>query len=709
MKQILGIKNKSCTGCAICSNICPVNAIKMELENGYYQPEIDMSKCIKCNKCDDTCPIINSDNTYLPHCYAAWADDITRFHSSSGGAFSVLAKKIINAGGVVFGAAWSKDFYVEHIYVDNVENLDKLYRSKYAQSKLGDSYSEVKKFLKTDRWVMFVGTPCQVAGLEKYLEETDMRKLILIDFICYYNPSIYLVRRYLNETYGLEKLKKFDFRDKTNGWLSHCTRAEYTDGSVSYEKKVTPFFNGYFNGLYVRKACVNCAFSGLHHHSDITLGDFWKIEEHDKTWNDGRGTSMLIANTLKGRMFIQQTQNDFARIETVPIEWIRKGQANCKQAHPGQAYFYDLLTYKSFDKAVQQSLENKYDVGMVCVQSYKNYGSAFTNFALYKVLKDMKKSVLIITQPLISDIKPENNDNFIVSPFMDFEIAKHYNNQDEMKQLNDRCDTFLVGSDQLFNYEIYKKIDGFIKLNWVDDRHKKICYATSFGTDKILGTLEESINFKNSLSRFSAISIREASGAELVKNNFKIEATQVLDPVFLCNKNHYIELCKNVQVKGRKIFAYVLDPSKEKENALLFLSEKRKQELDVFVDRWMNQEFLDKCWAITCNVNKKNEEWLKALIESEFVFTDSFHGMCMAIIFGKQFIVINNKKRGATRFNSLLDILDLKNRLYNTIEEFIENYSDEDKIDYNRVNKLLEVEKNKGMSWLTNALNGEVY
>lgn len=705
MKKLYEIMENYCTGCAVCANICPKEAIEMKLVDGFYKPNIDTDKCIECRLCDMKCPIVNQNQTYLPHCYAAWADDDIRLKTSSGGAFSILAKEILKRGGVVFGAAWTEDFYVKHIYVENEIDLEKLYRSKYAQSDLNNSYLKVKQFLDLDKYVLFVGTPCQIAGLERFLEGRDINKLILVDFICYYNPSIDIVRRYLDETYGIDKLREFSFRDKTYGWISHSIKAQLKDGIEIKEKKMSSFFRGYFNALYVRKACINCTFSGNNHHSDITLGDFWKIEEHDKTWNDGRGTSMIITNTYKGRCFLESTIKSFKRLESVPFDWIRKGQANCKKPYSEQEYFYDLLKYKSFDVAVEQAIDHKYDIGMVCVQSYKNYGSAFTNFALFNVLKDLKKSVLIITQPLTSVIKPEKNTNFDNMPFKTYEIAEQYSNQNEMRVLNQMCDKFVVGSDQLFNYEIYKQIDGFIKLDWVDDEHKKICYSTSFGIDRILGNLDESIKLKKALSRFSNISLREDTGVEIVRNNFKLEAQRVLDPVFLCEKKHYIQLCQNVRENKKKLFAYILDPNKEKENALQFLADKRKEEFTVYADMWMNSEYLWNCWNIPCNINKKNEEWLKDLMESKFVFTDSYHGMCMAIIFEKQFVVINNKKRGATRFESLLNLLGLENRLFDSVAEFITSYDDINEIDYEIVNKTLIEEKKKGIEWLKQAIN----
>ena len=244
MEQILQIKNRLCTGCGVCKNICPVQAINMELEDGYLKPSIAMDKCIHCNKCDSRCPIVKKDELKLPQCYAAWADEQIRFACSSGGAFAILAKEMIKRGGVVFGAAWTEDFYVRHKYVDQIEQLPELYRSKYVQSDIGDCYLQAKEFLKAGREVLFVGTPCQIAGLESYLSGENTEKLLKVDFICYYNPPISVLHRYLDEKYGLENLSSFAFRSKKCGWLSYVTEAEKKDGSHVIGKDMESNYRG---------------------------------------------------------------------------------------------------------------------------------------------------------------------------------------------------------------------------------------------------------------------------------------------------------------------------------------------------------------------------------------------------------------------------------------------------------------------------------
>jgi len=371
-------------------------------------------------------------------------------------------------------------------------------------------------------------------------------------------------------------------------------------------------------------------------------------------------------------------------------------------------YYNPPVAYlrKYLDDHVDMALHDIHDIGFVCVLSYENYGSAFTNMAMYHVLKDMGKSVLMITQPLCSEIKPASGSNFITTPWSEYEIAPSYQTQQEMTALNRRCGMFLVGSDQMFNYEIYKRVDGFIKLDWVDDEHRKICYATSFGQDRLFGTLEESRKFKKSLSRFDAVSVREQSGVGIFAEKFHLKAEQVLDPVFLCEESHYRELCKEIAVPAHYVFAYILDPDEDKAGILKDVSGKEDKELVVMADKWMNQEYLSKIWDMKTMAAQKNEVWLAYMMNSDFVVTDSFHGVCFSIIFRKQFVAINNKKRGTARFVSLLRMLGLLDRLFDGGEDLRKALPGLSEIDYGKVDAVLAAEKRKGMEWLRKNLDG---
>ena len=684
MLRIETIKYSFCTGCSACEAVCPHKAIKItRMSNGFYAPTVDHSKCVECTLCEKKCPVLNS----IPNCYAVWADDATRKKSSSGGVFSVLAEHILRKGGVVFGAAWTEDLFVKHISIETVDELDLLRRSKYVQSEIGDSYKKVDEFLKASKEVLFVGTPCQVAGLYSFLGKSP-DNLITLDFICYNAPSIYSLRKYLNDNFGLNNIKSIDFRIKDFGWISSVIKIELKNNkTILVNSPNSPYFKAYFNGYLARSACRNCRFSSLPHRADLTMGDFWKIEKHDPSWNDNKGTSLLLINNDKGRKFVTGKAQLFKRIQRVPFEWISKSQHNCEYNNPRKEYFEYLLGMKHFNEAIDMAHKNVYDIGMVCVQNYKNYGSALTNYALYTVLRKLNKSVYIITQPLDSSIPPSNFSNFENYKYPSFSIAPSKSNIKEMSIFNQNCKQFLVGSDQLFNYEIYKRISGFVKLDWVNDDKKKYAYAASFGIDKILGSPDEVAKLKSSLARFDSFSIREKDSVELVNKTFDINAQAVLDPVFLLDQSDYCQLTNKIQVDKVGIFSYILNPTKENEKVITDISNILQLPITSLTDMWISKKNVESMWSLPTQTCYSNEKWLASLINSSFVITDSFHAVCFSIIFNKPFIVMPNLLRGEFRAKSLLKQLGINNRIYNSNIDIRDVNFLLKSIDYEMINK----------------------
>ena len=188
-----------CCGCEACAQRCSHNAIKMVRDNeGFLYPEIDMHICTDCGLCEKVCPIINQSEQKVPIIsYAAQNNDESiRLQSSSGGVFTLLATETINNGGVVFGAKFDEQWNVIHDYVETIEGLANFRGSKYVQSQIGKCYKKTELFLKNGREVLFSGTPCQIAGLKKYLIK-EYKKLICVDIICHGVPSPMVWTQYI--------------------------------------------------------------------------------------------------------------------------------------------------------------------------------------------------------------------------------------------------------------------------------------------------------------------------------------------------------------------------------------------------------------------------------------------------------------------------------------------------------------------------------
>lgn len=325
---------KKCSGCSACKNICPKKAISMREDGeGFKYPSVDKEKCINCQLCKKSCPILSdykrTDTFSKPDAYAAWSLDIeNKMQSSSGGIFTELSKIVLKYGGVVFGAGYDEHMNVVFKYIDNEQDLILLKGSKYVQCDVRNSFEKVKDFLKSKRKVLFVGTPCQVAGLYCYLGE-NYKNLYTIDLVCHGVPSPKIYRKYIFE---IEKkyesqLSEIYFRDKTKGWKKFSMKCIFKDGK-KYRKIAFDdvFIKGFLQNLYLRPSCYECKFNSIPRVADISLGDFWGIKDKDPTLDDDTGTSLVIVNSHKGlelynkilnKIFFKKENLDFA-IENNP-------------------------------------------------------------------------------------------------------------------------------------------------------------------------------------------------------------------------------------------------------------------------------------------------------------------------------------------------------------------------------------------------------
>lgn len=299
--------SSSCTGCAACLNICPVQALSMRAdEEGFLRPYIDYSICINCGKCEKFCPILNP--IVLPESikdsYACYAlNDTIRLASSSGGIFTLLAQEIIRKHGVVFGAKFTNDFSVIHGWADTEDGIKQFQGSKYVQSYIGSTFSECKKFLEDDRWVLFSGTPCQIGGLRKFLDK-DYKKLICIDIICHGVPSPLLWKKYRSEMEKKYKsaIQRTSFRCKHYGWKMFSVLFDFSN-NTEYTNTLTKdsYMQLFHHDLCLRNSCYECNFKTLDRISDITIADFWGIEHVVPEMFDDKGTSFVVCHSKKGK------------------------------------------------------------------------------------------------------------------------------------------------------------------------------------------------------------------------------------------------------------------------------------------------------------------------------------------------------------------------------------------------------------------------
>lgn len=267
-----------CSGCSACANVCPVNAITMKTDSeGFEYPEIDFENCINCGKCRKICPTANkpTDTEQIPSVYAAVnKDEEVRLNSSSGGIFTAVAEKVIDDGGVVFGAGFDERLKVKHQMCSDKKGLYNLRGSKYVQSAIGDTYRQAKDQLEDGKRVLFVGTPCQIGGLLAYLGK-EYDNLITVDFICHGVPSPKVWQKFVssNETKYASKAVSASFREKKDGWKPYYMSIKF-DNSDEYSNVIPkdPYLRGFVSGLFLRPACSKCSFKQIGRQSDYSCG-----------------------------------------------------------------------------------------------------------------------------------------------------------------------------------------------------------------------------------------------------------------------------------------------------------------------------------------------------------------------------------------------------------------------------------------------------
>lgn len=633
-----------------------------------------------------------------------------------------MAEYAFEQNGYVCGAAFSDDFRsVHHIMIDNRADLDKLRRSKYLQSENGNIYNQVKEKLIAGKFVLFVGTPCQCAALKTFLRK-PYQNLLIVDLICHGTPSPMAWNRFLNEVAPNQNVHDVNFRYKELiGW-SATTHVEF-DNNKEYTKlfKDCMFEQASSKNLISRKSCATCQFARVPRQGDITIGDFWGIHQYSKTLDDRKGTSAVLLNNTKGLEVFTALKdaNSFKKVKEIPFyQAFARNNSNVYRyphAHPGRQSFFDALERrKKFSEALYQSKSQKYDIMLFSIWYALNFGSMMTNFALYELLTDMGYNCIFADIPdhLWPESKKHRDHLFITRRFAykHFQLTGKYKNRIDLKKVNDLADTFIVGSDQIWNYKLCKSAETYFYLDFVNDEKRKIAYGTSFGHKKFNGGVNAKRTAGYYLNRFDAVSVREDYAVDLCRNEFGVDAVQVLDPVFMCNKQHYLDCIAESRVhknppKKKYILAYILDPTEEKQVMLEQAAKRKNLDLLIIPNAHVKEE-MRKAWRLPLLEDLDMEDWLYYFYHADMVITDSFHGTCFSLIFEKPFIAIGNKRRGLERFNSLLGNFDLMDRLIFSASEAA-NRKDlfTETIDYTAVNAKLAALRDESMTWLRNALN----
>ena len=374
-----------CCGCSACEAICPKNAILMKPDNlGFLYPIIDTRICIDCGICRNICPIdgIKSENE-IKEAFAVMNNDTdTRMKSSSGGVFSILAKKVISEKGIVFGVRLDEHQTVIFDKAEEESQLEAFYGSKYVQAKMGDVYRDCKKEVLSGRQVLFSGTPCQIAGLKCFLK-IEYENLLCVDFICHGVPSPALWQKYIKfqEKKSASPIVKTAFRHKKYGWKQYSLQLTFANCSEYCQPLNTDKYLQLFLGdNCLRESCYKCFAKGLKRFSDITIADFWGIQNIDSSMDDDRGTSFVCVNSIKGQRYFTEILHN-AKVKSVQVN--EGVQFNPSMVNPIMRNYKRTRFQKDFVKR---------DINFL----YKKYGTiSFLSKLLFFIKKAMKKVVRI--------------------------------------------------------------------------------------------------------------------------------------------------------------------------------------------------------------------------------------------------------------------------------------------------------------------------
>lgn len=362
------LNKKTCYGCRSCELSCPKGAISIQPDDeGFLYPVLDKEKCIDCSLCRNVCPYDKPCQLTAPKKgYALkYNNEEKLINSSSGAAFPAFADYILSQGGYIVGCIFNENIEAVHVVTNEEKTVSKMSGSKYVQSDVNESYKVTAELLSKGEIVLYSGTPCQIAGLNKYLKR-PYDNLYTIDLICHGVPSPALLKNYINSTYNLN-IKELRFRDKArNGWCSQGSVVTISQSGRPVIKRISPYTDSYYyyylQNSISRYCCYDCAFSKKDRVSDITIGDYWNVRESEPGFNADKGVSAVLVNTTKGEKLFDMIASATSYKQT-DISEIVKGNGNLQKPceMPDQRkYIYEKIRRDGYAKVASQECHYQY-------------------------------------------------------------------------------------------------------------------------------------------------------------------------------------------------------------------------------------------------------------------------------------------------------------------------------------------------------------
>ncbi len=301
-------KDFNCAGCGLCASICPKGAISYKTnEKGFIKPVIDEEKCVHCGLCANRCSELQVYRKleFKQGIYALKNKVHASSNSSTIGFVNMLAEKIINEGGVVFGVAYSKT-NSKFVKAEAIEDLKKIQGSKYYQADITNIYSEIKELISKNKKVMVCGTPCQIAGL--YNRFGDNQNLLLVQVICHGVPPYKLFQRTCKEVYGAVP-NNVNFKLHEPAWDNYSVEYTFVDKTQKILRTEEDFMKLYLADIALNDCCYTCNYAGKNTGADFIVGDCWGINWINKKFYDKNGVSIVDPCSSEAKKLLLETKS----------------------------------------------------------------------------------------------------------------------------------------------------------------------------------------------------------------------------------------------------------------------------------------------------------------------------------------------------------------------------------------------------------------
>ena len=384
-----------------CSFSCPKSAISMkEDECGFLYPEINQELCVHCNLCTKVCPL---QNTYtgadaVPDIYALQNHQKAIVsESSSGGMFSLLADWTLAQGGVIYGVSFDEGFQVRHMRADSAEKAAAFRTSKYVQSDPSHIYQTICDDLANGLTVLLTGTPCQIAGVARFLEikHADTTSLYTCDNICHGVPSPGVWKDYLEILKSKymdtdAQITSINMRSKRVSWKKQVMDISVSKGNLLPVLEEFSFNKIFLSLFPVRPSCFHCHYTSYKRPADFTLGDFWNVDSAGIKFDVTGGVNEVLVNTEKGRkLFVLIRENAVYQPVSKAAGW----QPHLEySARPPKKYREFWKDYKSTSD--KELVLRKYMKGSLLTRMIRILSPVLRKTGLYNLAGKMYNIVL---------------------------------------------------------------------------------------------------------------------------------------------------------------------------------------------------------------------------------------------------------------------------------------------------------------------------